>query len=370
MAARADRRVYVLHRWMGLAAGLLLFVIGMTGVGVVFRDDLDAWQFRRMLRVEPTGTGIDLDGAFAAVRAARPTARLFGTELPRERHRALPFIVVEAGRYSAVVVDPYRAKVVGEYHQNDSIATVLLFLHYTLLFSPWGETAVALSGVVLFASGLTGLWVYRRSLVKPFRRGVRWRRGLRRFSKDLHLLAGVGAVLFNLLMAVTGFWMLLDVFTPEHYRLDRTATPPNAPVATSFTKAVATARAALPGFAPTGIYTPAAPGEPITVTGSVPDTPFWLGGSDGLGRSRVEIDAATGAVVHAVDIRKAAGAEQFDVAMGELHFGQYGGLPVKLLYAVLGLTPGILSITGFVLWLARRRRVTAAEPARIRTREA
>jgi uncharacterized iron-regulated membrane protein len=39
-----------------------------------------------------------------------------------------------------------------------------------------------------------------------------------------------------------------------------------------------------------------------------------------------------------------------------LHFGNYGGLPVKLAYAVLGLTPGLLSVSGFVLWRLRRRR--------------
>jgi uncharacterized iron-regulated membrane protein len=40
----------------------------------------------------------------------------------------------------------------------------------------------------------------------------------------------------------------------------------------------------------------------------------------------------------------------------QLHFGQFGGIWIKIIYALGGFTPAILSITGFVLWWKRRRR--------------
>jgi uncharacterized iron-regulated membrane protein len=49
----------------------------------------------------------------------------------------------------------------------------------------------------------------------------------------------------------------------------------------------------------------------------------------------------------------------------KLHFGRFGGLPVRFLWAALGLLPAILFITGFIYWLsglARRR--AAARAAR------
>jgi uncharacterized iron-regulated membrane protein len=49
----------------------------------------------------------------------------------------------------------------------------------------------------------------------------------------------------------------------------------------------------------------------------------------------------------------------------KLHFGRFGGLPVRFLWAALGLLPAILFITGFIYWwsgVARRR--VAARAAR------
>jgi uncharacterized iron-regulated membrane protein len=41
-------------------------------------------------------------------------------------------------------------------------------------------------------------------------------------------------------------------------------------------------------------------------------------------------------------------------ALQPLHFGWFGGLPVKLLYGVLGLTLAIVTHSGVVIWLERR----------------
>ncbi len=42
--------------------------------------------------------------------------------------------------------------------------------------------------------------------------------------------------------------------------------------------------------------------------------------------------------------------------MEPLHFGRFGGLPVQILYAVMGLTAGFLSISGYAIYAIRTRR--------------
>jgi uncharacterized iron-regulated membrane protein len=46
----------------------------------------------------------------------------------------------------------------------------------------------------------------------------------------------------------------------------------------------------------------------------------------------------------------------------QLHFGRFGGLGIRFLWAALGLLPAVLFVTGFVLWWTRvvRRRVATA----------
>jgi uncharacterized iron-regulated membrane protein len=51
-------------------------------------------------------------------------------------------------------------------------------------------------------------------------------------------------------------------------------------------------------------------------------------------------------------------ANRYDIINAQLHYGRYGGLPVKILYSVFGLTGGLLSITGFLLWIKRRKRIS------------
>ena len=47
----------------------------------------------------------------------------------------------------------------------------------------------------------------------------------------------------------------------------------------------------------------------------------------------------------------------------KLHFGRFGGLGVRFLWAALGLLPAVLFVTGFVLWWTRVVRRRAAAPA-------
>jgi uncharacterized iron-regulated membrane protein len=41
------------------------------------------------------------------------------------------------------------------------------------------------------------------------------------------------------------------------------------------------------------------------------------------------------------------------LALIQLHFGRFGGLPVRFLYVLLGLLPAVLFVTGFVMWWTR-----------------
>ncbi|HUO68110.1 MAG TPA: PepSY-associated TM helix domain-containing protein, partial [Gammaproteobacteria bacterium] len=38
------------------------------------------------------------------------------------------------------------------------------------------------------------------------------------------------------------------------------------------------------------------------------------------------------------------------------HFGRFGGMTGRLIWVVIGLIPGVLFVTGFIMWLMRRQR--------------
>lgn len=366
MFRHLNAKVYSVHKWLGLLAGLILIVVGLTGSLIAFRDEVDDLQLPQLRRVALGPERVPLQTLVEAARAAGGARDLAGIYLsPEDPARSTTLYYEEGDHYGAYFFDPYTGRMLGEIEDSQLLSQVMLNLHYTLLARPWGDLAVALAGIAFLASGVTGVWVYRTNLLRPFQKGVRFAAGLRLLSKDLHTLVGLAALAFNVVLGISGVYMMLYAFTPAYLsgEEDRLAEArPKARLELPADLFVEKARAALPGLAVAGMSLPHHEGDTVYVYGNLPGTPFWFGGNSG-GRSTVELDAKTAAVLSAVDINRADAVTRYEAVLYELHFGQFGGWPVKTLYAIGGLTPGLLSVTGFVLWWKRRRRVAVARTA-------
>ena len=80
-------------------------------------------------------------------------------------------------------------------------------------------------------------------------------------------------------------------------------------------------------------------------------------------------DAVTGGVVGravepkagepGADGRTFTGWQRLYSTFDPLHFGYFGGLVTKILWFILGLTPGVLALTGTWMWWKRRSRATS-----------
>jgi uncharacterized iron-regulated membrane protein len=76
------KRLWQLHSWLGLIAGLGLLVIGLTGSLLVFHDELESLVNRSAIRIEPTTSGrLPLDTLFAESRRQLPDHIIAGWTL-------------------------------------------------------------------------------------------------------------------------------------------------------------------------------------------------------------------------------------------------------------------------------------------------
>jgi uncharacterized iron-regulated membrane protein len=80
------------------------------------------------------------------------------------------------------------------------------------------------------------------------------------------------------------------------------------------------------------------------------NTRGFFGGGDA---SSVTFDPRTGALLGAVDARNASFPANIIPAFWALHVGSYGGAFIRMLYAIFGLVPGALAISGFLMWRSR-----------------
>jgi hypothetical protein len=90
-------------------------------------------------------------------------------------------------------------------------------------------------------------------------------------------------------------------------------------------------------------------GEPITV---YTDGGFWLWGDY---NNKVEFDNHSGLVRKVFHQNQMSSKEKLEYALYTLHYGQYGGKGIKLLYCFFGLAGAVLSVTGFALWYRKRK---------------
>jgi uncharacterized iron-regulated membrane protein len=356
------------HSWLGLATGAFMLVIAWSGSIAVFNDEI-GWLLTPELRADPAAGVRPLDDAIASLRARFPERR-FDLHVQSGPNWAHTAYVYEPGRTIYVHVDPAtaavtRADVMSGYTWN--VVYFIRQLHVRLLMGFWGRVFVGIFGVTLVLSIVTSLYVYRdwlRSLVR-----IRRDSGRRIFHMDLHKAVGAWALAINLVFGVTGAVLglenLYNRVLPRR-AAERSPAPPGVTLSAGLTHgAAAQALAAFdPAFVPTVLQVN--PAQPVAIIRG--DHPGALIAKDA---SVYRIQLATGRVLERSDARAAAWPAYLYNTLDPLHFGYFGdkwsnaaSYAIKIVWCVLGLTPGVLGITGGYMWLLRRRRARAAAAAR------
>jgi uncharacterized iron-regulated membrane protein len=215
-----------------------------------------------------------------------------------------------------------------------------------------------------------GLLIYRKFNRGSWWPGVRWGRGTRIVVADLHKVVGLGSVAFNILFGITGAVIGLEGIYYKYLAGDAPAQPQARlePIETlpegRFTQVMARTRELFPGTQISGVRLHQARTRPVRVHVEHPWTQMVKENA-----SFAAFNAATGDLVELQDATADGVGLRAYYAMEPLHFGRFGGMPVKIMWAGMGLTGSFLSVSGFVIYIARKRKArrpvpgTAAVPA-------
>lgn len=360
------KRLWQLHSWLGLLAGLGLLVVGLSGSVLVFREEIDA-VLDPALRVSTPRFDASRPGADALL--ARVRAQVPGEEVvawnalvPEGAPNGIALAKPGSKDWRWIKVDPSTGMILQGRHEKRTFTDWLLDVHVSLLSGDWGTVLVGAFASLLCFLGLSGVWLYRDFWRNFFR--LRWRASARIFFSDLHKAVGISSVAFNLVLGFTGaYWNLPTLKTllgPAQVRA--AAEPPPVRLYNSTLSVddlIIRARQAMPDLRGERFFVEFPPRmEDISVSGPVATrNPFRseFGG-------RVTFDRETGALKKVTDIRQQGWWTQAEDMMGPLHFGTFGGLPIKILWSLGGLTPSVLAISGFLIWRVRSRPRRRAQP--------
>ncbi|MGH8195017.1 MAG: PepSY-associated TM helix domain-containing protein [Woeseiaceae bacterium] len=343
------------HSWTGLMVGALMYLVCLTGTLAVFFEEFERWE---QPRVEET---LDFDAA--ALEQTFNDVLASGTEITPHMYLVLPTDSVPRARIASENESWYlnADASIGRAEQNDW-TEMLLDLHlYLHLPESWGMILVSALGAMLCGLMLSGLIAHPRIFKDAFNFRLR---GSRRLEQaDIHNRLSVWGIPFHLMIAVTGAYfglalpllavyanafqggnseaVLQSVFGAEP-ELRQEAGPLRIASALGELETIA------PNAAPFLItaHEVGEPGQYFAVSATLPGRMIY---------SENYLFGANGNYLRNDGFSDGDTGKQIIYSIYRLHFGHFRGMPVKLLYGILGLALTVVSATGINVWLARRK---------------
>ena len=152
--------------------------------------------------------------------------------------------------------------------------------------------------------------------------------------------------MFHIVIAITAFWMLRHAFTEDHFKTN-TAIYENAPpIRFSIDETLGEIKRLYPSFHAEFLTLPEAYATPAYFYGHTQGVSFLYANY----YDEIQVDQ----VITPHFLKDKSLNEKLQSMIYPVHAGLYGNIFIKIIYCVGGLTPALLSITGFFLWWRRK----------------
>lgn len=384
---KARRKLWLdVHLCLGLIAGAILAVVGLTGGIMVFYQEMQAALNPELAVVStPPENRKQLHGLgdiVAAAESAKPQgSRFFKVYYPRKPDIAYKFLyyvrdekLANNGDGYYIFVDPYSAHAQGvqlwhpkERYWGRPLVSFLMQLHWCLLLGKQiGGTLNAVIAALSIISLLTGLILWW-PLTGKFKQALTFKRhaGAVRFNFDLHKTAGFYLAIVLLPVLFSGIYMvlperidvLLNLFSPVSRPHAYSAVPAgihSKPQAGRQAVTVAEVEAVVQQHYPAGkLWMLNAPKNPEDVYTVMKNDVVEL--SRFIGYRDIAVDQYSGEIIGVFDRSQGSGSDIFTDWQWPLHSGHAFGWTGRILVLLSGLACPVLYVTGAIRWLQKRR---------------
>lgn len=370
------RMVGTLHLWLGIASGLMVFVIGITGATYTFVDELKPVFYKDRLFITPEKTPRLPLGELVAVAEktlgkGKPVNR---AEVFNQPDRTVIFRALKNDKegfshwdyykyYYRVYVNPYNGKVVKVENTENEFFQLVLSLHMRMLFGEKiGHYVVGysvLTFVILLISGIV-LWVPKKwnkaGREKSF--SIKWDAKLKRINYDLHNVLGFYAFVVLFVIAFTGLvwvfdWMENSVrFVAnggENIAKTKLMLSDTTLSGSGTDRAFMQARNKNPQAYSYLVIFPAKNDGTINIS-------TYLKNNNKYDRIQDNFDRYSGKLLRSASFDQLNGGDKMYQLNFDLHTGSILSLPGKILVFFAGLICASLPVTGFAIWWGRRKK--------------
>lgn len=253
---KSRRKLWLkVHLYLGLSAGAVLLIIGLTGSILTYWLEIDRWLNPELMIVDVPQQAVSRPMAEIVTTAntALPSRAKFSYAYPSHKPNQAYYFFYDLPKEDTdkhlsvnVFVNPYTAKVIGmrAFYSGSNLLDsnlsdyclmgFILKLHYALLAGKTGMLIVGIFGVIFFISVLTGLILWWPLTGKWWQAlTIKRRASVERFNYDLHKTAGFYSASVLLAVFLSGismnlpeqFTSLVDRFSPVNVVSDYKTQP-------------------------------------------------------------------------------------------------------------------------------------------------
>jgi uncharacterized iron-regulated membrane protein len=363
----------LLHLWLGLGSGLVVFVVSLTGCIYVFETELREVFEKSFTTVEarnqprvPVSELYRIGKMALEAELGYPVRASYQSVSVYRDPTKAPYFYAYAEKpegYHNVYLNPYTGEVLHIVdRRTDFFGTVLRIHRRLLLPETLGRYVVGVSVLIFVISLISGLilWWPRNRAAARQRFLVKWSAKWRRVNYDSHNVFGFYALPLALVIALTGLVWSFDWMekTVDWVANGGTASPevrepkinPGLQSSTALPdRLLAGAWAKYPKVPLFSVDFPATDSAALGLSvypslTTYHDSRYLL------------FDPSTGRLLHE-DSRETQTAGQRMRAMNyDIHIGKILGLPGQLLAFFASLVSASLPVTGFLIWWGRRRK--------------
>ena len=342
--ARAVRAWCLIHKWTSLICTLFILLLCLTGLPLIFKEEIDDWFYgdAAVATMDGPAPMFSLDRMADTAKQRYPGEFVQFLFWNPDRPHVVTFGISPASRAQsaaqlhALAIDSRTGEIISEPKRRRGLTFFLLKLHTDMFLGLAGTLFLGAMGLVLAAALVSGAVVYgpcmRRLDFGELRRTrapiVRW--------LDLHNLLGIVSLTWVLAVAATGAVNTLAVPLFDLWRarelprlLSQHQSKPLPTKLSSLDEVVALARAVSPDMRLVSIVFPhsrfTSPRHYLVWTKGITPLRAHL-------FTPVMIDAETGELAGVLRLPWYVRVLELS---RPLHFGNYGGMPLKIIWALL-----------------------------------
>jgi uncharacterized iron-regulated membrane protein len=357
-ALRWRKALFQVHLWTGVIIGLYVIAICASGCVLVFEQSL--LNDRPQLAQSPAHGAPDWQRLPRVAMSANPGGTLSFIDMRSTDRRIVPVGLKRGDETLVVYTDSYTNRVVTQevLGRKHWLVEFALALHTDLALGAAGAIADGIGGALLFLMALSGMVLWWPG-VRAWKRALRinWRARWAGLNFDLHRTFGFWCFLLVAMWGITGAYFIFpdsvqsligaisDVNGLKQLPSDWKQSDPVLPVS----EFIRRAQSMYPqdGLAYAFMDVDRPHGEVQVYMSPRPAVPMELL------EDEVVFNPATGAILMNTSSARWTAGERLSLGAYSVHFGDFGGLLVQILWTVLGLVPVVLVITAYTMWWYR-----------------